>query len=269
MNYSDEIKPAKILSLNSLQELSESIYLTRETDNAYFSLKKPENNVNRCVFTLETSDINTKPTIRPVNCINKNKKYSSYQAFAIETKDKSKGIAIVLIKLDDPRTLYCNVRMLPLNTLNDIADREADTKVLTVNLEKANFVLKTDVTISPSNTGEAMYLTHDVDVNSISDLITSSEVVELKRELEYQGAKLIAHFSQEMLDIVLNVNSNNSNSLLFSEDYILLLPDGKLKDLLLATTIAGNIAIEIVGDNAIKDINKDWTAASSFLGYLL
>lgn len=270
MNYSNEIKPAKILNLSSLQELNENIFLKRENDTAYFSMKKPENNVNRIVFTLETSDINIKPTVRNVNCISKNKKYASYQSFVIEPKDKSTGVAVILMKLDDNKTFYCNVRILPLNALNDIVDKEADSKILTVNLEKANIVLKSDITISPSNTGEAMYSTHDVDVNGISDLISNNEMVELKRELEFQGSKLIAHYCQEILDIVINENSTNNNTLpLFSEDYILQLPPNKLKELLSANAIAGNISIEIVGANVIKDLNRDWTAASAFIGYML
>ncbi|MEY8760531.1 hypothetical protein [Chryseobacterium tongliaoense] len=270
MSYSNELKPAQILNLRSLQELNESFYLLRESDTAYFSMKKPENNINRAVFTLETSSINIQPTVRLVSCVNKNKKYGSYQSFVVEPKDKSTGITVVMMKLDDPKTFYCNVRILPLNTLNDVADKEADSKILTVNLEKANVILKTDITISPSNAGEAMYSTHDVDVNGISDLVTQSEITELKRELEFQGAKLIAHYCQEILSVIVNETAANSVAIpLLAEDYILDLPSDKLKELLSANVIVGNLCTEIVGSNVIKDLNKDWTAASAFISYLL
>ena len=270
MNYSNEIKPAKILNINSLKELNESIYLTRENDTAYYSIKRPDNNVDRYLYNLQTTDINVKPTIRPVNCLGKNKNYASYQTFVIESKDKSIGIAVILLKMEDDKTLYCNVRTLPLNTLDDIADSNTDSKLLTVNLAKSKVVIKTDITISQSNTGEAMYSVHDVDVNSISDLITYSEVVELKRELQFQGAKIIAHYIQEILPIFINENSNiTSNPLLFSNDHVVPLLNAKLKDLLLACTLSGSISMEIVGANVIKDLNRDWTAASAFIGYLL
>lgn len=271
MNYSNEIKPAQILNVRSLEELNESFFLQRDNDTAYFSIKKPENNLNRVVFSLQTSDINVGPTIRIVNCINKNKKYAAYQSFVVETKNKSTGIAIIMMRLDDNKTFYCNVRILPLNTLNDIADKEADSPILTVNLEKANYILKTDITITPSNTGEAMYSTHDVDVNAVSDLITNAEITELKRELEFQGAKLIAHYTQEILDIIMNENSITTGNLLplLSEDYVLQLPGNALKKLLAANVISGNISLEIVGSNVIKDLNRDWTSASAFIEYIL
>ncbi|CAA7195229.1 hypothetical protein [Chryseobacterium potabilaquae] len=271
MNYSNETKPAKILNLPSLQELNEGFFLTRDNDTTYYSMKKPENNVNRIVFDLQTSDVNICPIIRLVSCTSKNKKYSSYQSFVVEPKDKATGITVVMMKLDDPKNFFCNVRMMPLNTLSDIAEPEADSKLLTVNLDKANYVLKTDVTITPSNTGEALYSTHDVDVNAISDLVTSNEITELKRELEFQGAKLIAHYSQEILDIIVNENAavNSTTMPMFIEDYILQLPTDKLKELLSANVIAGNLSTEIIGSNVILDLNRDWTTAGAFISYLL
>ncbi|MDH6250312.1 hypothetical protein M2347_000039 [Chryseobacterium sp. H1D6B] len=271
MNYSNEVKPAKILNLRSLRELNESFYLLRNSDTAYFSIKKPENNINRVVFNLQTSNINIQPTVRLVSCVNKNKKYGSYQSFVVEPKDKSTGIVVVMMKLDDQKAFYCNVRMLPLSTLNDIADKEADSKILTVNLEKASTVLKTDITIVPSDTGEALYSTHDVDVNAISDLVTNDELTELKRELEFQGAKLIAHYCQEILEVIINETAANTPITvpLLSEDYILQLPSNKLKELLSANAIIGDLCVEIIGSNVIQNLNRDWTAASSFISYIL
>lgn len=180
------------------------------------------------------------------------------------------GIAIIMIKLDDQKTFYCNMRILPLNTLNDVADKEADSPLLTINLEKANYLLKTDITINPSNTGEALYSTHEVDVNAISDLITPAEMTALKRDLEFQGAKIIAHYCQEILQIVINENSTSNSTLpLLSEDYVLQLPLNSLKELLSANVISGNIALEIIGSNVIRNLNQDWTGASAFINYLL
>lgn len=270
MNYSNEQKPAKILNLRTLQEVNESLYLTRTADTAYFSVKKPENNSDRVTFGLTTSDVNIKPLIRQVNCINKGKRYNNYQSFVVEPKDKSTGIAVILIKLEENQVFFCNIRILPLNTLSDIAEPETDSRLLTVNLERSKCILKTDITITASNTGEALYATHDVDVHAISDMITQGEIVELKRELEFQGTKLIAHYFQEILEIIINENPSNTGKLpLIPDDYIINLPNDQLKEMITANAISGCIALEIVGSNVIKDINKDWTAAGSFIGYLI
>ncbi|MBT2620139.1 MULTISPECIES: hypothetical protein [Chryseobacterium] len=269
MNYSSEIKPAKILNLRSLKELNESIYLTRTNDNAYFSVKKLENNNDRAVFSLGTSSINIQPILRQVICT-KGRRSNSYQSFVIEPKDKSTGIAVIMIKLEEHHTFLCNVRILPLSTLSDIAEPETESKLLTVNLEKSKCVLKTDITITASNTGEALYAVHDVDVSAISDLVTPDEIIELKRELEFQGSKLIAHYFQEILDIVINENpANPGRSPLIPDEYILTLPPEQLKQMMSANAIAGSIALEIIGSNVIQNLNRDWTAAGAFIGYLL
>ncbi|MBO6186224.1 MAG: hypothetical protein J6O88_16315 [Chryseobacterium sp.] len=270
MNYSNETKPAKILNLSSLEEVCENLYLIRAEDNAYYSMKKAENNSDRIVFSLQTSDINILPQVRHVICLNKNKKYSSYQSFVIEPKDKSTGIAVIMIKLEEQQTIFCNVKILPFSTLSDIAEPEADSRLLTVNLEKSKCILKIDITITTSNTGEALYSVHDVDVNAISDLVTAGKIIELKRELEFQGSKLIAHYFQEILSIELNNNPANSGTLsVIPDDYIANLPSDKLKKMIAANTISGCIALEIVGSNVIQDLNRDWTAASNFIGHLL
>lgn len=270
MNYSNEQKPAKILNLRTLKEINESLYLTKNNDMVYFSVKKPENNSDRVIFALSTSDVNIEPLIRQVICTNKGKRYNNYQSFVVEPKDKSTGIAVIMIKLEENQAFFCNVRILPLNTLSEIAEPETDSRLLTVNLERSKCILKTDITITASNTGEALYSTHDVDVHAISDLVTQSEMVELKRELEFQGTKLIAHYFQEILEIIINENPANTGKLpLIPDDYIISLPNDQLKEMISANAISGCIALEIVGSNVIKDINKDWTAAGNFIGYVI
>lgn len=276
MNYSTVIKPAKILNLQSLNELNERIYLTKSTDTLYLDTKstepkRTEHNAERFVFNLQTSNINIQPSVRMVNCIGKNgRKYNNYQCFAVEPKDKSTGIAVIIVKLDDPKVFYCNVRILPLNVLSDIAVPDHDSKLLTINLEKSKCVLKTDITIIPSDTGEALYSVHDVDVSAISDMVTPDDVIELKRELEFQVSKLIAHYFQEILNIIVNEPPANHPKLrVIPDDYILTLPNDQLKEMLSASTISACIALESVGYSVIKDLNRDWQAAAAFINYLL
>ncbi len=269
MSYYNVTKPAKILNLPSLKELNDNIYLSRTQDNEYFSIKTPANNTDRAVFTVGTSDINIQPMVRKVNCV-KGKRSLNYQSFVMEPKDKAMGIVVIMIKLEDQQAFLCNVRILPLSTLSDIAEPETDSQLLTVNLEKSKCVLKTDITITASNTGEALFSVHDVDVNGISDLVTPDEIVELKRELEFQGARLIAHYFQEVLEIIVNDNpSNTTKASVIPDDYILNLPPDALKEIMSASAITGSIALEITGSNVIRDLNRDWTAASNFIGYLL
>lgn len=270
MNYSNEPKPAKILNLQSLKDLNENFYLIRNNDSAYFSLKKPENNADRVTFGVATSNINIQPIVRQVICTNKGKRYNNYQSFVVEPKDKSTGIAVIMIKLEEHQTFLCNVRILPLSTLSDIAEPETDSKLLTVNLERSKCVLKTDITITASNTGEALYAVHDVDVNAISDLVAPNEIIQLKRELEFQGAKLIAHYFQEILDIVINENPANTSKLpVIPDEYLLNLPADQLKEVISANAISGCVALEIVGSNVIQDLNRDWTAAGAFISYII
>ncbi len=270
MNYSNETKPAKILNLRTLKEVNESLLLIRENDTEYFSVKKPENNSDRVAFSLATADINIQPVIRQVICTNKGKRYSNYNSFVIEPKSKSTGIAVIMIKLEEQETLFCNLRILPLNSVSDIADPETDSKLLTINLEKSKCILKTDITISSSNTGEPLYSVHDVDVSAISELVTQSETVELKRELEFQGAKLVAHYFQEIVDIIQKENpAGTGKTSLIPDEYALLLPNDQLKEMISANAIAGCIALEIVGSNVIRDLNRDWTSAGAYIGYLL
>jgi hypothetical protein len=276
MNYSSVTKPAKILNLESLNDLNERLYLIKNSEINYLDTKsaepkKTDHNSERFVFNLQTSDINIQPTIRLVNCLNRGgKRYNHFQSFVVEPKDKSTGIAVIMVKLDDPKVFYCNVRILPLTSLNEIAVPDYDSKLLTINLEKSKWTLKTDITITPSDTGEAQYSVHDVDVSAISELVTQDEIVALKRELEFQASKLIAHYFQEILSIVVNETPpSGSKSLIIPDDYILTLPPHQLKEMLSASAISACIALEITGYNVVKDLNRDWKSASAFINYLL
>lgn len=275
MNYSSVTKPAKILNLESLDDLNERLYLLKSNEISYLDTKsaepkKTEHNSERFVFNLQTSDINIQPSLRLVNCIGRGgKRYNHFQSFVVEPKDKSTGIAVIMVKLDDPKVFYCNVRILPLTNLNEIAVPDYDSKLLTINLERSKCVLKADITITPSNTGEAQYSVHDVDVSAISDLVTQDEVVALKRELEFQASKLIAHYFQEILSIIVNEVPSGSKPLMIPDDYILTLPPHQLKEMLTASAISACIALEITGYNVVKDLNRDWKSASAFINYLL
>lgn len=275
MNYSSVTKPAKILNLESLDDLNERLYLLKSNEISYLDTKssepkKTEHNSERFVFNLQTSDINIQPSLRLVNCIGRGgKRYNHFQSFVVEPKDKSTGIAVIMVKLDDPKVFYCNVRILPLTTLNEIAVPDYDSKLLTINLERSKWILKSDITITPSNTGEAQYSVHDVDVSAISDLVTQDEMVALKRELEFQASKLIAHYFQEILSIIVNEVPSGSKSLIIPDDYILTLPPHQLKEMLTASAISACIALEITGYNVVKDLNRDWKSASAFINYLL
>ncbi|MFP8894555.1 hypothetical protein [Chryseobacterium sp. EZn1] len=275
MNYSSVTKPAKILNLESLDDLNERLYLLKSNEISYLDTKssepkKTEHNSERFVFNLQTSDINIQPSLRLVNCIGRGgKRYNHFQSFVVEPKDKSTGIAVIMVKLDDPKVFYCNIRILPLTTLNEIAVPDYDSKLLTINLERSKWILKSDITITPSNTGEAQYSVHDVDVSAISDLVTQDEMVALKRELEFQASKLIAHYFQEILSIIVNEVPSGSKSLIIPDDYILTLPPHQLKEMLTASAISACIALEITGYNVVKDLNRDWKSASAFINYLL
>ncbi|MCD1116538.1 hypothetical protein [Chryseobacterium turcicum] len=75
-----------------------------------------------------------------------------------------------------------------------------------------------------------MYSVHDINLNAITNLVTAGEIIDLKRELEFQGSKLIAHYFQEILSIELNDNPTNSEKLtVIPDDYIANLSSDELK----------------------------------------
>ncbi|ALM47419.1 hypothetical protein AMR72_00015 [Flavobacterium psychrophilum] len=200
MNYSKELKAAKIFNLSSFNNLTDNIFISNQADVNYYSMKRADNNRYRKVKDIQTSNININPTVRIVHLLGENKKYSSYLSFAVEPKDRSTGIAIVSL-CNESNAFLCDIRILPLNTLSDIADQEEYSQLLTVNLDRSKFVLKTDITVALTENSEPLYSVDEVDVTVIADLVTQSEVIELKRELEFQGSKLAAHYLQEVLAI--------------------------------------------------------------------
>ncbi|WP_261512744.1 RebB family R body protein [Chryseobacterium paludis] len=242
MNHVNEPQPAKIEKLRSLQELSKGFSFKKEQDTAYFSKNNPDHNSNRFVFNAQTAEIETMPTIRLVHCINSNSTSDGYQSFVVEPKDQSTGISVVRMKRDDSKNLHCHIDILPFNSLGDIAEPENDSKILGINTDTSKVVLKMDIEISQSDTDEPMYTVHDVDVNSLEDFESAHEIIELKRVLEFQAAKLIAHYILEVYHIVHDGYQNNTISLV-SEDDLLQVPTDQLNELLSANIAAGSIAL--------------------------
>lgn len=274
MNYTSEKKPAKILQLPRLVELTNRIYLSREEDFSNYSFKHQDSNANRYVFSLETADIDLKPTIRIVHV--KNKRHTGQQSFVIEPQHDCRGVVVMTIKEDkDHNEFHCNIRILPYTKLNTIADKEQKEgphktglhDILTVNLPKDEPILKLDITVSPSNTGEALYTIHDLDIKQIEDRISKDEALQLKKDLELHGAKIVAHFWQEVIEILLDQKTDRVDHI--SDNYTLKLPANALKDILVSATILANVCLEITGVNAVKESNKDWEKASQFVGYMI
>lgn len=270
MNHAHEPQPAKMTNLRSLQELSKGFSFQKEQDSAYFSKNNPDHNSNRFVFNAQTTEIEAKPTIRLVHCINSNNTSDAYQAFVVEPKDQSVGISIVRMKLDDLKNLHCHIDILPFNILGDIAEPENDSKILSINTEKSEVVLKMDIEISQSDTDEAMYTVHDVNVNSLEDFVSADEIIELKRILEFQAAKLITHYILEMMyHIVHNDYQNNTVSLVSENDFPQI-PADQMNELLSSNIAAGSIALGsvyqslvhstgILFENAVNNQNQQNT----------
>lgn len=242
MNHANEPQPAKIPNLSSLQELNKGFTFQKKKDTAYFSKNNPENNRARFVFNLQIAEIEAKPTIRLVHCINSNSTSDTYQSFVVEPKDQSTGISVIRMKLDDLKNLHCHIDILPSNALSDIAETENDLKILGINTDKSKVILKMDIVISQSETGKAMYTVHNIDVNSLEDFVTAHEIIEVKRMLEFKAAKLIAHYILDMYYIVHNDYQNNTVSLI-SENDLPQIPTDQMNELLSANIAAGSIAL--------------------------
>lgn len=242
MNHAHEPQPAKMANLRSLHELSKGFSFQKEQDSAYFSKNNPDHNSSRFVFNAQTAEIEAMPTIRLVHCVNSNTASNAYQSFVVEPKDQSTGISVVRMKLDDSKNLSCHIDILPFNSLGDIAEPDHDSKIIGINTDTSKVVLKMDIEISQSDTDEPMYTVHDVDVNSMEDFVSADEIIELKRILEFQAAKLIAHYILEVYHIVHDGYQNNTISLV-SEDDLLQVPTDQLNELLSANIAAGSIAL--------------------------
>lgn len=242
MNHANEPQPAKMTNLCSLQKLSKGFSFQKEQDSAYFSKNSPDHNSNRFVFNAQTTEIEAMPTIRLVHCINSNSTSDGYQSFVVEPKDQSTGISVVRIRRDDSKNLHCHIDILPFNSLGDIAEPEHESKILGINSEKSKVVLKMDIEISQSDTDESMYTVHDVDVNSLEDFVSADEMIELKRILEFQAAKLIAHYILDVYHILRNDYQNNIVSLVSENDFPQI-PTDQMNELLSANIAAGSIAL--------------------------
>ncbi|MEM6717691.1 MAG: hypothetical protein AAF611_00105 [Bacteroidota bacterium] len=267
MSYSSDIKPAKILNLPTLDIMASRLYLQKSNDFANYGQKSTANNAKRFVYTLKTSDVDIQPTLRPV--ITLSKKYTDYNCFLIESGVNATGIAVVMIKKNSDQSFSCCVEILPLASVDTITDKEKPTDMLTVNTEATKHVILLEIGITISNCGEPQYYTPTLSLGSIAEIISQDELTELKNNLEFHGAKIAAHFCQEIITINFKDLESSISEKINSDQYSLQVLLNTQKDLFTAMTAIGAVMIEIIGTSAIKDLNKDWTKASNFVGYLL
>lgn len=63
--------------------------------------------------------------------------------------------------------------------------------------------------------------------------------------------------------------TNSEKSSVIPDDYIANLSSDKFKKIITANAINGCVALEIVGSNVIQNLNRDWAAATAFIGHVL
>lgn len=276
--YSDQFKPSLILGIPPLSLLMNSVYLTKYQEDyhhngSHMSQVSPDVHSNDEViesgffYELQTANNENSPTIRPVK-VNGGKQYTG--SFLIEPNLGARGVAIVMYKevlVDKVTQVYCNVRVLPYSTTGDIISSNGKSSILVVDLPK-NDIVKLNITLTPSNTGEILYKTHKTKVSLTH--INPDDKNALTRELEFELAKMTAHIMGSILDVVPHSKTLPPSE--FTSDYQITFPapgNSVLKKSLLGVALIGNSIIDLTGVIAVGDINTDWQYAGDFLDRVL
>ncbi len=272
--YADNFKPAKLFGVPPLSYLTNSIYLSKTQEDYNLSgthMSEVDANPHsdqdevqsEFFYSLETANTSIAPTVRPVEVKGK---LDFTQCFLIEPTLNSTGVAVVMIK-EFKNTVYCNIRVLPYSKVGEITSTSKGSSKLVVNFPKTDIV-KLNVTLVPSNTGEGLYKTHKTEVQL--ENITPDTQVGLTRELEFEVAKFASQICASMLEIVPDKESKVSSE--FTSHYVVSFPEPEnvvLPELLLGVGLIGCSVIDITGAMAVGEINTDWRYAGGLIAEVL
>lgn len=275
--YTGQFKPALLFGIPPLKTLGTRMYMTKlqedyNINGAQMVEVSPNvlsNNTNTDTgfcYQLETANSTVAPTVRPVDV--KGKESYKYN-FLIEPKLGATGVAVVMFqeaKINGTSMVHCNIRVLPFSTCSQLHSIKNETGKLVIDIPTEG-VVKLNVTIAPSNTGEVLYKTQKTDL--VLTGITEADKVILSRELNFEISKLVAQISGSMLQIIPSKEENKSG---FTSNYAALLPNvdsTTIKELILGVGIIGNAAIDLVGEVVVRQIDSDWRFSGQFIEEVL
>ncbi len=197
--YAEQFKPAQMLGAQTLNEFANNSYLQERKEGydavgmpiLYSSHSPTEQDLNS-LYRLDTLQSNVQPVIRPVEVSGK----TDFQSFLIELQDSCTGLTLVMLQESDG-AVFCNVRLLPLSTLEQLLNPTASKSgLLKIKLPTSN-IIKLNITLKASNVGEVVYQTYKTEI-TLDDL-SEDDRLKLKARLELNAAKSIAHYVSQML----------------------------------------------------------------------
>lgn len=214
--YAMTFKPAKVLGYPTIDTLENDIYLSEQKEdydsngnqmfyeNVHGTQQSNEVDL-KSIYTLQTSDPDVNPTVRAV-AVKSKSTYSN--CFLVEEKLNARGVYLVMLKEESEAQVFCNVRMLPYDTVSDLIS-DTQGPIVEIVLPKKN-IAKLNITLEASSTGEVLYRTHKTEVNFES--LTEDQIIEIKRNLEFKAAQFVASYCSQYVDIQPSSNSNAKNS---------------------------------------------------------
>lgn len=272
--YSDQFKPAILYGVSPLNELLKNTYLTRvpeeyNVNGHHMSAVSPDEQSNAgqhglssFFFRLNTNDNGVSSIVRPVEIKGK-LNYSN--CFVIEQNPGAVGLAVVMLqdfKSDKQNNVYCNIRYLPFTQFKDILSNGLGTSFPLVEIPSHD-VIKLNITLTASNTGELLFRTFKTQVNA--DGISPENKLKLVKELEFSLANSIAQVCISLLTLKPGEEEQKKK---YSSNYSVLMPsigEKSLKEIILGVCLIGNLSSAHAGEIVVGNINDQWGHANSFI----
>lgn len=276
--YADQFKPALLFGIPPLSTIVSRIYLSKNLEEYDVSgshmsevdsdgKSTDEQLDSGFYYALETANVAVCPTVRPVSV--KGKDTFKY-CYLIEPTLGATGIAVVMFeesKADSTTEIFCNLRVMPYSTFTEVLSSNSGSTTPQVEIPKSDLI-KLNITLAPSDTGEVLYKTKSCEVNLES--ITSNDTVVLEREFEFELAKFAAQICGSFLDIAPANTSDETQ--VYTSNYSMKMPDlsdNLLKETLLGVGLIGSASIDLTGTIAVGNITPDWRFAGLFIGEVL
>ncbi|MEL6142432.1 MAG: hypothetical protein AAFU67_12515 [Bacteroidota bacterium] len=221
--YAESFKPAVVFGSPTVDQMLNQIYLKeiREyyTEEGYQMVysslthdSQPNELEGQPLYLMETSDSNITPYIRPV--IVKGKEDYKNNSYVLENGANEQGVCVVLLKeVSDSGEVYCNLRFLPYAYLQDLI-LDSQSEVVKIDLPDTD-IIKLNVTLKPSSTGETLYKTHKTEI--IIESAPEEEIIKTKAALELEGAKFIANYADKLLIHKLNDSAGNTHQMVLGD----------------------------------------------------
>ncbi|MEL6864872.1 MAG: hypothetical protein AAFP19_10645 [Bacteroidota bacterium] len=198
-DFARTFKPAKVLTATTIDQIVSQVYvreLKEDYDNQdnqmLYANQEAHESIGveglKSIYILETASPLLKPNIRKVKV--KRKEDYSQHSYLVEAESNTRGLTVVMLKeVPKDKQIYCNIRVMPFSNIKDLLAK-SNEEVLEIELPRTN-IIKLNITLTTSMTGEILYKTHKTEV--MLENTTEAQVVYIKQNLEFTGARIVAH----------------------------------------------------------------------------